>query len=240
MSTCRSSTHRRARPALAADHALCDVRLRQFRQPRHHDRRPRHHGAVAARGDQCAGPEIDRLGHADDLPDGRDRRCADLSGLIPGAGVTQLLAQCVGQLLRHPRPSHRPSLPRSDARGRRPAARLADHERTLPLRADRIEHGNVGRSARRPAAPLASSGRAQKYPAARNRRARRRRRATGARTSIDGRRVRNCTEGPSSTTGCPRRSASRSSASGPRSCRRSAVAGHIPASPPTSPRDPAL
>ena len=27
--------------ALAADHALCDVRLRQFRLPRHHDRRPR-------------------------------------------------------------------------------------------------------------------------------------------------------------------------------------------------------
>ena len=70
---------RRARSALAADHALCDVRLCQFRQPRHHDRRPRHHGAGAPRRDQCARIEIDRLGHADDLPDGRDRGGADLN-----------------------------------------------------------------------------------------------------------------------------------------------------------------
>ena len=33
---------RRARPALAADHALRAVRLRQFRLPRHHDRRACH------------------------------------------------------------------------------------------------------------------------------------------------------------------------------------------------------
>ena len=65
--------------ALAADHALCDVRLRQFRQPRHHDRRPRHHGAGAARGDQCARRQVDRVGHADDLPDGRDRGGVDVT-----------------------------------------------------------------------------------------------------------------------------------------------------------------
>ena len=75
----------RARSAFAADHALCDVRLCKFRQPRHHDRRPRHHGAGAPRGDQFARPEIDRLGHADDLPDGRDRGGVDvISAVIPG------------------------------------------------------------------------------------------------------------------------------------------------------------
>ena len=76
---------RRARSALAADHALCDVRLRQFRQPRHHDRRPRHHGAGAPPRDQCARIEIDRVGHADDLPDRRDRGRVELRPLvIPG------------------------------------------------------------------------------------------------------------------------------------------------------------
>ena len=72
---CRTfkARHGCARSALAADHALCDVRLCQLRQPRHHDRRPRHHGARTARGDQCAGVEVDRLGHADDVPDGGDR-----------------------------------------------------------------------------------------------------------------------------------------------------------------------
>ena len=34
----RQAAARRARSALAADHALCDVRLRQFRLARHHDR----------------------------------------------------------------------------------------------------------------------------------------------------------------------------------------------------------
>ena len=70
---------RHARSALAADHALCDVRLRQFRQPRHHGRRPRHHGPGAPRRNQLARTEVDRLGHADDLPDGRDRRRADVN-----------------------------------------------------------------------------------------------------------------------------------------------------------------
>ena len=40
---------RRARSALAADHALRHVRLRQFRQRRHHDRRADRDGAGAAR-----------------------------------------------------------------------------------------------------------------------------------------------------------------------------------------------
>jgi CNT family concentrative nucleoside transporter len=67
------------RSALAADHALCDVRLCQFRQPRHHDRRPRHHGAGSPRRDQFARIEIDRLGHPDDLPDGCDRGSVELT-----------------------------------------------------------------------------------------------------------------------------------------------------------------
>ena len=65
---------RRARSALAADHALRDVRLRQFRLARHHDRRARHHGAGAPRRHRIARTEVDRLGNARDLPDGRDRR----------------------------------------------------------------------------------------------------------------------------------------------------------------------
>ena len=72
------------RSALAADHAVCDVRLRQLRQPRHHDRRPRHHGARASRRNQCARPEVDRLRHADHMPDRRSRRRAELA-------VTQFL-----------------------------------------------------------------------------------------------------------------------------------------------------
>ena len=84
-------TRRRcARSALAADHALRDVRLRQLRQPRHHDRRPRHHGAGAARGDQRARAEVDRIRHADDVPDGRDRGGDDVIALsvVPGRRVS--------------------------------------------------------------------------------------------------------------------------------------------------------
>ena len=89
---CRSveARPRRARPALPADHALCDVRLRQFRQSRHHDRRARHHGAGAPRRDQCARREIDRVGHALHLPDGRDRRGVDVENpcfAAPSAGT---------------------------------------------------------------------------------------------------------------------------------------------------------
>jgi len=77
---CRSVEARRrcARSALPPDHALCDVRLCQFRQPRHHDRRARHHGAAAPRRNQFARIEIDRFRHPDDLPDGRDRRRVEL------------------------------------------------------------------------------------------------------------------------------------------------------------------
>ena len=64
---------RRARSALAADHALRHVRLRQFRLARHHDRRARHHGAGAPQRHRVARAEVDRVGHARDLPDGRDR-----------------------------------------------------------------------------------------------------------------------------------------------------------------------
>ena len=47
---------------------------------------PRHHGAGAPRRDRLAGIEIDRVGHADDLPDGRDRGGVELKSLsvIPG------------------------------------------------------------------------------------------------------------------------------------------------------------
>ena len=48
---------RRARSALAADHALRHVRLRQFRLARHHDRRARHHGAGAPRRHRVARPK---------------------------------------------------------------------------------------------------------------------------------------------------------------------------------------
>ena len=75
---------RRTRSALAADHAVRDVRLCQFRQPRHHDRRPRHHGARPPRRDQCARAEVDRLGHADHVPDGRDRRRVELKSVHEG------------------------------------------------------------------------------------------------------------------------------------------------------------
>ena len=69
---------RRARCALAADHALRDVRLRQLRQPRHHDRRLERDGAGAPRRRARAGIEVDRVGHADDAADGRDRGAAAL------------------------------------------------------------------------------------------------------------------------------------------------------------------
>ena len=58
--------------ALAADHALCHVRLCQFRLARHHDRGALGDGAGAPRRHSLARRQIDRVGHADDLPDGRD------------------------------------------------------------------------------------------------------------------------------------------------------------------------
>ena len=69
---------RRARCALAAVHALCDVRLRQLRQCRHHDRRTHRDGAGAAQRRDLARLEVDRVRHARDPADGRDRRRAEL------------------------------------------------------------------------------------------------------------------------------------------------------------------
>ncbi len=158
---CRSVQARRrcARFALTADHAVCDVRLRQFRQPRHHDRRPRHHGAAAPRRDQFARLEIDRVGHADDLPDGRDRRGADLS------------RHSEARTSANPESRHvrvrRSASPRNDGfqpqQRRQPGNHIhrplrgemrviprqgnaaVDRERALPHRADRIDHRDVGK-----------------------------------------------------------------------------------------------
>ncbi len=74
---------RRARSALAADHPLRDVRLCQFRLARHHDRGALDHGAGAARRHRLARPQVDRLRNARDLPDGRDRRGANVMRLAP-------------------------------------------------------------------------------------------------------------------------------------------------------------
>ncbi len=104
---CRSveARSRRARSALTADHALCDVRLCQFRQPRHHDRRPRHHGAGTPQRDQFARIEIDRLRHADDLPDGRDRRRVELTpaacvapGMMMGHAASSTVRNSAGRM----------------------------------------------------------------------------------------------------------------------------------------------
>ena len=46
--------------ALAADPDLCAVRLRQFRQPGHHDRRPGRDGARAPARGRRAGLRVDR------------------------------------------------------------------------------------------------------------------------------------------------------------------------------------
>ena len=51
-------------PRSRADHDLCPVRLRQSRQPWHHDRRARGHGPGAAQRDRCAGAEDDSVGYA--------------------------------------------------------------------------------------------------------------------------------------------------------------------------------
>ena len=70
---------RRARSALAADHALRDVRLRQFRLARHHDRAGSPPWSGEARGGDFARLEVDRLGHAVDVPARRDRRRVELT-----------------------------------------------------------------------------------------------------------------------------------------------------------------
>jgi CNT family concentrative nucleoside transporter len=65
---------RRAQRPLAIDLALCAMRLRQFRQPRHSDRRPCHLGAGAPRRRGVAWVQIDRVGHARNLPGRRRSR----------------------------------------------------------------------------------------------------------------------------------------------------------------------
>ena len=72
LSRARQAAGRRARSALAPDHALCHVWLRQFRLARHHDRGLKRDGAGAARRHHLARRQIDRLGHAHYLPAGRD------------------------------------------------------------------------------------------------------------------------------------------------------------------------
>ena len=65
--------------ALAPDHALRHVRLRQFRLARHHDRRTIHHGTGAARRRPLTRSQIDSVGDDCHLPDGGDRGGADVS-----------------------------------------------------------------------------------------------------------------------------------------------------------------
>src|SRR5262249_18356860 len=85
----RQAAGRRARAALAPDHALCHVRLRQFRLARHHDRRAWHHGARTARRRAVARPQVDRVGDARDLCDRRDRRDAHVA--LTGASTSVAL-----------------------------------------------------------------------------------------------------------------------------------------------------
>ena len=58
-------------PAYAAHHDLCDVRLRQFRQPRHHDRRHGRDGAGAQARDRRPRPALDPFRHARHLHERR-------------------------------------------------------------------------------------------------------------------------------------------------------------------------
>ena len=65
--------------ALDPHHGLCDVRLRQFRQCRHHDRRALGDGAGAPQRRDLARHEVDRVWHAVDAADGRDCRDPELA-----------------------------------------------------------------------------------------------------------------------------------------------------------------
>ncbi len=70
-------------PRSRLDHALRDVRLRQFRLARHHDRGSLDDVSGEARRSGVARLEVDRLGHADDVSVGRDRRGAELGRPTP-------------------------------------------------------------------------------------------------------------------------------------------------------------
>ena len=65
------ASHERSFGKKPRAHDLRTVRLRQFRQPRHHDRRSGHHGAGAPRGNRGSGDKVDRRRHARHLPDRR-------------------------------------------------------------------------------------------------------------------------------------------------------------------------
>ena len=65
------------------------VRLRQFRQRRHHDRRADRDGAGAQKRRHLARHEIDRIGHDLDAADGRDCRRAELRPIASCAGLTR-------------------------------------------------------------------------------------------------------------------------------------------------------
>ena len=68
----------RARSALAADHALRPMRLRQFRLARHHACGADRDGAGAPRRHHLARRQVDRVGRLGDLHHGRYRRGAQL------------------------------------------------------------------------------------------------------------------------------------------------------------------
>ena len=71
-----------AERAVAAHHDVCALRLCQFRQSRHPDRRHGCHGAGAAGRDRCLGPPLDPLRHARNLHE----RSGDRDVVSGGAG----------------------------------------------------------------------------------------------------------------------------------------------------------
>ena len=73
LSAARGAACRCAGSPFAADHALRHVRLRQFRLARHHDRGALDDVPGEARRGGVAGPEVDRVGDADDVFVGGDR-----------------------------------------------------------------------------------------------------------------------------------------------------------------------
>ena len=76
----RAVAVRRVGGKIAADHDLCAVRLRQFWQPRHIDRRPRGYGAGTARGSGGVGTALDCVGYARYV---HERGGGGIVGVIP-------------------------------------------------------------------------------------------------------------------------------------------------------------
>ena len=73
----RRAARGNAERAQPADHDLRALRLRQFREPRHPDRRNRGHGAGAPGGDRRSRAEVDHGRHPRRLHDRDDRRPID-------------------------------------------------------------------------------------------------------------------------------------------------------------------